>query len=151
MFWLNKGQPLFIIDLVFNFFLSYMDKESGIKVTANGIIAKHYLRFWFWIDFTSVLPFDTVAVAIDNPEIRNFAFRLIRLARLLKLSVCSEPQKFLSPAVTNRHELLADGFDKVRHCARHYGALDCLWLAHDDFHGRYRVAQLGNKLWPRRP
>eukprot|EP00949_MAST-11_sp_MAST-11-sp1_P002609 g2609.t1 len=87
MFWLNQVVNLsFIIDLVFNFFLSYMDKESGIMVTANGIIAKHYLRFWFWIDFTSVLPFDTVAIAIDNPEIRNLKpFRLIRLARLLKL------------------------------------------------------------------
>ena len=77
---------LFLQDLVQNFFLPYYsNKESGYVISKSGI-ACNYLRFWFWIDFVSILPFDSVSLATNSDELKNLmVFRVIRLARLAKL------------------------------------------------------------------
>ena len=59
-------------------------------ISDKKIIAKNYLRFWFWIDMISILPFDAVGSAFDAGVLLRFAkigklYKLIRLSRLAKL------------------------------------------------------------------
>jgi potassium voltage-gated channel Eag-related subfamily H protein 7 len=85
----------FLVDLVFNFFLAYTDPETGISVNSQKAIIRHYLSFWFWIDFASIVPFDLLT-STGQPEVEVEAtsdgdlsslkaIRLVRLLRLLKL------------------------------------------------------------------
>ena len=46
----------FLTDLVFNFFLA-IERKDGIFEVRKAVIAKEYLKFWFWIDLASSLPF----------------------------------------------------------------------------------------------
>jgi len=76
----------FTLDLVMSFMRPYFDEVQQMYVTSYKRIAKKYLTGWFCVDFVSVLPFDSVNVAIQSEELQNMkATRLIRLARLLKL------------------------------------------------------------------
>ena len=85
----------FIFDMVMNFMLAYQD-ETGVWVMEHSSIAKIYIKSWFILDFVSVLPFDTLGIALDDPvcaEMQRSArdtcisdlkiFRVIRLLRLL--------------------------------------------------------------------
>ena len=44
------------------------------------LIAKRYLRGWFWVDVVSVIPFDLIPVDALN---RLKAVRLVKLLKLL--------------------------------------------------------------------
>jgi len=87
----------FIFDMVMNFMLAYQNEE-GAWVMEHSKIAKIYMKSWFILDFVSVLPFDTLGLALDDPvcaekprSARDTCisdlkiFRVIRLLRLLKL------------------------------------------------------------------
>ena len=94
---LNRFVDLgFTIDLFCQFFTPfYSDDDMGF-VVSHGRIAKNYLSGWFIIDFTSILPFDTVSMVVeDNAAAMGTEgsdqlgmlriLRTIRLARLAKL------------------------------------------------------------------
>eukprot|EP00937_MAST-01D_sp_MAST-1D-sp2_P005892 g5892.t1 len=77
---------LFVLDMVKSFFTAYRDEEKGKWVRDPIRIARNYLRGWFAIDLASILPFDTVGLALDDPALNDAkVIRLIRLLRLLKL------------------------------------------------------------------
>lgn len=50
----------FLIDLILTFFTSVPDENRVYEITDKEIIAKKYLKGWFWIDLVSILPFDII-------------------------------------------------------------------------------------------
>jgi hypothetical protein len=53
---------IFVVDIGVTFFLTYNDEQDAI-VCDRRLIAKHYLRYMFWIDFIGVFPFYLFAMA----------------------------------------------------------------------------------------
>ena len=87
LFFFNRAVDLlFLTDLFINFFLSYPDPETQQDVVSHKRIAKHYLTGWFTIDFVSILPFDSLGLAMDSSDISQLKImRVLRLLRLFKL------------------------------------------------------------------
>lgn len=48
----------FLIDLILTFFTSVNDEKKVYEITDKKVIAKKYLKGWFWVDLISILPFD---------------------------------------------------------------------------------------------
>ncbi|KAH8054192.1 voltage-gated potassium channel [Aureococcus anophagefferens] len=84
IWWINRLVDLvFIKDIGVQFFLPYQDRTRGnLVVRSRILIAKRYLRGWFWVDVVSVIPFDLIPVDALN---RLKAVRLVKLLKLLKL------------------------------------------------------------------
>jgi potassium voltage-gated channel Eag-related subfamily H protein 7 len=89
----------FIWDMIMNFMLAFQDGE-GVWCMSHRIIARKYFKSWFVLDFVSILPFDTLGLALDSSNCSSMErgapgrgtcisdlkiFRVIRLLRLLKL------------------------------------------------------------------
>ena len=88
----NKGvkifedivEYLFMLDLVINFFHSYVDQETYEEVRDLKLIARKYIyKGWFSIDFVSVFPFKWF-ISSDKTVLTKL-LRLLRLPRLIKL------------------------------------------------------------------
>lgn len=82
---INRGIDLiFIMDICMQFFIGYKDPKRGnVFINDRALIAKRYMKSWFWIDCVSTFPIDVVAF-IPGLEILE-RFRAIRLLKLLKL------------------------------------------------------------------
>ena len=52
---------MFILDLVLNFNTGFY--ETNVVITDRLLIAKDYLRFWFWIDLISSMPYTWIFAA----------------------------------------------------------------------------------------
>lgn len=88
---------MFLTDIVANFVTGYLD-EMDLLVTDKRLIARNYVRGWFFIDLVSTVPIDLVAEAFMGSSsgaaglsqlklIRIIRmFRLLKLARLKKLA-----------------------------------------------------------------
>ncbi len=77
----------FVADMFVNFFLGYFDEEQATMVWSHKKIARKYLLGWFPIDLVSILPFDTLGLAMNSPEFSDLKIlRVIRLLRLIKLA-----------------------------------------------------------------
>ena len=84
---------IFMVDIVVQFFLPVVDKQTKELVRDHRELARRYLAFWFWIDVVSILPFDTLVLA--SPDLFDTgcgssstlikAVKLIRTLRLFKL------------------------------------------------------------------
>jgi hypothetical protein len=87
MFYLNRFIDLaFFLDLCKNFLTAYFDAEEQYWVGDSRKIAKKYLKSWFTVDLVSILPFDSVGIALQSDEMQEAqGIRLIRVLRLLKL------------------------------------------------------------------
>ena len=92
LFVINRMVDLgFIADMGVNFFLGYYDAAEARMIWNHNRIVKRYLSGWFSIDLVSILPFDTVSVAMGDSaagaglsELK--ILRVIRLLRLIKLA-----------------------------------------------------------------
>lgn len=69
---------IYMLDILFRFILPVYDDDEQDWKTTLWVIAKQYLKFWFWIDLVSVFPLDLI---IDQGNL----LILIRLSRLHKL------------------------------------------------------------------
>lgn len=47
----------FLVDIIMTFFTSYTDGYN-LEITDHKRIMKNYIKFWFWIDLLSIIPFD---------------------------------------------------------------------------------------------
>ena len=85
---------VFIIDIIINFCVAYYDFDELLIIEFH-LIAKHYLKTWFIIDFISAIPFLTI-FNIFNKKCKNESFLnhpfygknffyLLILLRLLKI------------------------------------------------------------------
>jgi voltage-gated potassium channel len=72
---------VFIADIIIAFNTGYIVKRQ--LVTDRKLIAREYLKFWFWPDLLATIPL--FALSGTNVLILNRLFRFFRLSRLLKL------------------------------------------------------------------
>ncbi|XP_065052171.1 potassium voltage-gated channel subfamily H member 8-like isoform X2 [Rhopilema esculentum] len=72
----------FIVDIFINFRTTYIDKKSGRIITQKKMIALHYLKRWFIVDFLAALPFEALYF-IDHSW--GFLVSLLKTGRLLRL------------------------------------------------------------------
>jgi hypothetical protein len=95
---------IFLLDMIITFNTGYYeDLANEIYISDRTLIAKHYLKSWFFIDFISTIPFDYLANLISSGsiiakredgvgmELRLTkivrGLRLFRLARLVTMTV----------------------------------------------------------------
>ena len=77
----------FVADMFVNFFLGYYDDEQATMIWDHKRIARKYLLGWFPIDLVSILPFDTLGLAMNSDTFSDLKIlRVIRLLRLIKLA-----------------------------------------------------------------
>jgi CRP-like cAMP-binding protein len=80
----------FGIDIIINFITAYEERKSiqDIKlITNHGLIAKKYMKGWFWVDFFATIPFDVLFSGVTVFSIGRLGrmLRIFRLARLFRL------------------------------------------------------------------
>ena len=86
----------FLIDIILTFNTSIADAQSVYEITDKKVIAKKYLKGWFWVDLISILPLDVIMRDSNETQtnvLARFAkigklyklMRMIRLAKVLKL------------------------------------------------------------------
>jgi CRP-like cAMP-binding protein len=79
---------LFATDILIQFNSMYFDPRRDIYVTNKNQIVWQYLRFWFWIDLLSTIPFDSIMQWSSHSVIVGAeagALRMIRIFRLVRL------------------------------------------------------------------
>ena len=80
---------VFVIDLLLNFNLIVPDpKNPTVQVRDRRKICKIYFQGWFFIDLLASIPFDQIAIALQDSSSNLQAFGLLkglRLPRLLRL------------------------------------------------------------------
>lgn len=75
-------EKMFIVDLLLHFIQAVKHPETYEDVTDLKVIAKEYIKGWFFIDFISVFPF---YLMFPQAGKTTKLFRLFRLPRLLQL------------------------------------------------------------------
>ncbi|CAB3379709.1 Hypothetical predicted protein [Cloeon dipterum] len=90
------SDTIFLIDIVVNFRTGIMQQDNAEQVILDPkLIARHYLRTWFFLDLISSIPLDYIFL-IFNQVSKDFsesfqilhagrALRILRLAKLLSL------------------------------------------------------------------
>lgn len=81
---------VFFIEIVLNFFTSYINIKSGLEVTEHKQIAKNYIKLHFWLDLLSTLPYELAVrlkLGIDYEEMHEYFYILgaLKLTRLLRI------------------------------------------------------------------
>ena len=82
-------------DCIKNFFTGYLDETDTVILKQKPIVLK-YLRGWFWIDFISSIPLDTVLKVVREKDAKETKFsgsetnlrkvmRLLRFAKVVRL------------------------------------------------------------------
>ncbi|XP_046753006.1 potassium/sodium hyperpolarization-activated cyclic nucleotide-gated channel 2 isoform X6 [Diprion similis] len=89
------SDTIFLVDIVVNFRTGIMQQDNAEQVILDPkLIAKHYLRTWFFLDLISSIPLDYIFLIFnqfqDFSESLQFlnagrALRILRLAKLLSL------------------------------------------------------------------
>jgi hypothetical protein len=81
---------LFALDIVFNFHTGHLDEQNKLIMDPK-MIAKRYIKSWFFLDILATFPFELLAIigGIDAAaNVQLFALlkcpRLLRLGRILK-------------------------------------------------------------------
>ncbi len=101
----------FIVDMAFNFFTSYIDK-NGVEVTDRKEIQAVYLQTWFAVDVLSSIPFGAIQLAVVYAERARFddffshdpahmstALRASRFVRFVKVTRLVKSFRILSKSV----------------------------------------------------
>lgn len=89
VFAINRAvELLFALDILRNFMLPVRDGGNTVSMYSRSRIAKYYLRGWFFVDFVSILPFDTLNVLLGDSSVdgRLSAVRMLKVLRLLKVA-----------------------------------------------------------------
>ena len=91
----------FIIDIVLSFLTAYSNDEGTI-VNSHYLIARRYLRSYFWIDLVSGIPWEVFGM---NAEITN-------IFKLTKISKAARSVQMLKMANTARLRFIGSIFDE---------------------------------------
>lgn len=80
---------LFFIDIILNFFIAYYDSDY-VLIDKRKDIACHYLRTWFIIDMTAILPFNLMFETSDFGALARLTkiprlYRLVRMFRMFRM------------------------------------------------------------------
>ncbi|XP_059350923.1 potassium/sodium hyperpolarization-activated cyclic nucleotide-gated channel 3-like [Daphnia carinata] len=87
------SDTIFMIDIVVNFRTGIMQQDNSEQVILDPkLIARHYLRTWFFLDLISSIPLDYIFLIFNQDFSESFqilqagrALRILRLAKLLSL------------------------------------------------------------------
>ncbi|XP_044735484.1 potassium/sodium hyperpolarization-activated cyclic nucleotide-gated channel 2 isoform X2 [Chrysoperla carnea] len=91
------SDTIFLIDIVVNFRTGIMQQDNAEQVILDPkLIARHYLRTWFFLDLISSIPLDYIFLIFNQVTKNDFsesfqilhagrALRILRLAKLLSL------------------------------------------------------------------
>ncbi|XP_043231625.1 potassium/sodium hyperpolarization-activated cyclic nucleotide-gated channel 3-like isoform X4 [Amphibalanus amphitrite] len=87
------SDTIFLIDIIVNFRTGIMHQDNSEQVILDPIlIARHYLRTWFFLDLISSIPLDYIFLIVNQDFTESFqilhagrALRILRLAKLLSL------------------------------------------------------------------
>lgn len=129
----NIVTALFCVDIIISFNTAYEDVDTEKLEYDRLHIAKHYIRFWFWIDLLSTIPFDDIVSSIVSGgglgAIRAIrVLRLVRLAKLYRLANIDESleQYHISPSMVNLIILVIQIFFVAHYfaCFWHFLSLD---------------------------
>ena len=74
---------IFLIDVVINFNTAYYDAQDVLIVNRSKI-ATEYLKFWFWLDIISALPFSFIIAYVNTDKNLRFQ-KLIKLSRFIRI------------------------------------------------------------------
>ena len=74
---------IFLIDIFVVFFSAFYDEDFKI-VDDLSVISSYYLRGWFIIDLTAIIPFD---IMINNSDTHNVngMIRIVKIGRIYKI------------------------------------------------------------------
>lgn len=82
----------FYVDIFLNFMTAYY--QDDVLIEDRRKIARHYFKFWFWIDFLSAFPFDKL-IPIFAPNISKSDLRLVKMLRILRLGRMAKLIKYV--------------------------------------------------------
>lgn len=123
---------MFVIDLALQFFMAYSRTLASGRVweVRPRQIWAHYFRTWFAIDLITVVPFDTLTLAFNKDELKDFVglkvLRSLRLVKLLRLMKASKVlQDFEAPLSIPYQQLALVKFMMVLGFICHW--LACCW------------------------
>jgi hypothetical protein len=88
----------FLCDIILNFFVGYIDEETGILEVSKIRIAQHYIRSWFIFDFISSLPWDRIFCSLTTSQTTKIlkVFRIIKIVRFVRmLRIAGGLQEFI--------------------------------------------------------
>ena len=103
---------LFLVDVVKQFNTGILDEKESEIIMDRRLIVRHYLRSWFFIDFTSSIPIDALLKLAEGSggagsgsELARSSkllkmLRLLRLAKLMKLLKMSSIFKYARTVLT---------------------------------------------------
>ena len=88
---------VFAVDIVVQFFLPIVDQKNGTVIRSHRVLAHRYCTSWFLIDFFTVLPFDSLTLAVPQLRASDSAcgssgtvflkgIKLLRVLRLVKIA-----------------------------------------------------------------
>ena len=114
------------IDFIIGFYTAYYNFEEQL-ITNNALIFIHYIKSWFFIDFLSAIPFNTINIYFPFKNIQKDKLRFIKDNSLLELLVLLRLLKlfkvFMNNAFINRINKLIEGIDALVKWSRVYISL----------------------------
>eukprot|EP00955_Chlamydomonas_euryale_P046479 353436-Chlamydomonas_euryale.AAC.19 len=72
---------MFAIDICVNFRTAFFD-SSGTLIRDSRLIAKNYMKFWFWVDLAATIPYDLFAL------VRRAACRRVAMLFVIRTRAC---------------------------------------------------------------
>jgi len=75
----------FLIDLMVTFFTAFYEEKTYLLVTDKRVIARKYLRFWFWMDLISIVPIDLIVRSSSDGESIGSLAKFTRVGKLYKM------------------------------------------------------------------
>ena len=76
----------FFFDIIFTFFTAYFDEVKLVLIYDKKVIAKKYLKFWFWLDLLSIIPFDQIlSITSDGGDDYGNVAKFTRVGKLYKM------------------------------------------------------------------
>lgn len=81
----------FLADIILTFFSTYLDEANHLEIKDHKKIANRYLKSWFLLDVTSVLPIDII---LKSGKINHIA-RIIKIGKLYQLIKMVRMVRFL--------------------------------------------------------
>ena len=128
----------FFIDIIVTFFTAYFDEIKLTLITDKKIIAKGYLKFWFWLDLISIIPFDQILkkTSGDFGNMAKFSrvgklYKMIRMLRMVKMIRMFKDRKKIVANLDNILKVNA-GFERLIFFFLGFGLFNhtfaCVWI-----------------------